>query len=101
MLSPALQRLRRWPQNPSAFEPLPHLDAEQFSARYRIHAGYMDGGNAYFDCVARVPPAWNRFILYDAGHFHSADIGRCRLTDDPAAARLTLNVFFTCRRSAR
>jgi len=77
------------------------LDAEQFSARYRIHAGYMDGGNAYFDCVARVPPAWNRFILYDAGHFHSADIGRCRLTDDPAAARLTLNVFFTCRRSAR
>ncbi len=61
----------------------------------------MDGSNAYFDCVARVPPAWNRMILYDAGFFHSGDIGRPDLlTSDPATGRLTLNCFFTCRRAA-
>ncbi len=78
------------------------LTPEQFTARYGLTAGYMDGGNAYFDCVARVPAAWNRMILYDAGYFHSGDIGRPDLlTTDPATARLTLNGFFTCRRQAR
>ena len=78
------------------------LSAEQFGARYGLQAGYMDGGNAYFDCVARVPPAWNRMILYDAGYFHSGDIGRPELlTAEPATARLTINGFFTCRRQAR
>jgi hypothetical protein len=78
------------------------LDAQRFTARYGLTAGYMDGGNAYFDCVARVPAAWNRMILYDAGFFHSGDIGRPdRLTCDPATGRLTLNGFFTCRRQAR
>jgi len=78
------------------------LDAARFSERYGLAAGYMDGGNAYFDCVARVPAAWNRMILYDAGFFHSGDIGRPdRLTTDPATARLTLNGFFSCRRPAR
>jgi hypothetical protein len=78
------------------------LDAQQFTARYGLTAGYMDGSNAYFDCVARVPAAWNRMILYDAGFFHSGDIGRPdRLTTDPATGRLTLNGFFTCRRQAR
>jgi hypothetical protein len=78
------------------------LDAAQFSARYGLQAGYMDGGNAYFDCVARVPAAWNRMILYDAGFFHSGDIGRPeRFSTDPASARLTLNGFFSCRRQAR
>ena len=78
------------------------LSPEQFTVRYGLTAGYMDGGNAYFDCVARVPAAWNRMILYDAGFFHSGDIGRPELlTSDPASARLTLNGFFTCRRQAR
>ena len=77
------------------------LDAERFSARYGLKAGYMNGSNAYFDCVARVPAAWNRMILYDAGFFHSGDIGwPDRLTTDPATARLTLNGFFSCRRRA-
>jgi hypothetical protein len=77
------------------------LDAAQFSARYGLQPGYMDGSNAYFDCVARVPAAWNRMILYDAGFFHSGDIGRPELlTTDPATARLTLNGFFTCRRKS-
>ena len=78
------------------------LAADQFSARYGVQPGYMDGSNAYFECVARVPAAWNRMILYDAGVFHSGDIGRPeRLTTDPATGRLTLNCFFTCRRQAR
>ena len=78
------------------------LSPADFTARYGLVAGYMDGGNAYFDCVARVPAAWNRMILYDAGFFHSGDIGRPELlTPDPATGRLTLNCFFTCRRQAR
>jgi len=77
------------------------LTAAEFSARHGLTAGYMDGGNAYFDCVARVPAAWNRMILYDAGIFHSGDVGRPdRLTTDPLTARLTLNAFFSCRRNA-
>ena len=77
------------------------LGAEQFSARYGLTASYMDGSNPYFECVARVPAAWNRMILYDAGYFHSGDIGRPDLvTADPATGRLTVNGFFTCRRQA-
>lgn len=75
------------------------LAADQFSARYGLTPGYMDGSNAYFECVARVPAAWNRMILYDAGIYHSGDIGRPDLlTEDAATARLTLNCFFNCRR---
>jgi hypothetical protein len=77
------------------------LDAREFGARYGLQAGYMDGGNAFFECVARVPAAWNRMILYDAGFFHSGDIGRPdRLAADPAAGRLTANGFFNCSRQA-
>jgi hypothetical protein len=93
-------------QSPSATDRIQYdsqtLGAAQFSARYGLRPGYMDGSNAYFDCVARVPAAWNRMILYDAGFFHSGDIGRPDLlTTDPATARLTLNGFFSCRRQAR
>jgi hypothetical protein len=78
------------------------LEPQAFTARYGLAAGYMDGSNAYFECVARVPAAWNRMILYDAGFFHSGDIARPDLlTTDPATGRLTLNGFFTCRRQAR
>jgi len=78
------------------------LGAQQFSARYGLEPGYMDGSNAFFERVARVTAAWNRMILYDAGFFHSGDIGRPDLlSTDPATARLTLNGFFTCRRQAR
>ena len=77
------------------------LSAADFGARYGLRAGYMDGSNAYFECVQRVPAAWNRMILYDAGVFHSADIGRPeRLSADAASGRLTANGFFSCRRQA-
>jgi hypothetical protein len=85
----------------------PHPVRQPDAERRAVHGalrpapGYMDGSNAYFDCVARVPAAWNRMILYDAGFFHSGDIGHPDLlTTDPATARLTLNGFFTCRRQA-
>jgi len=78
------------------------LDAGQFGKRYGLEPGYMDGSNPYFECVARVPAAWNRMIFYDAAFFHSGDVGRPdRLTTDPATARLTLNAFFGCRRLER
>jgi hypothetical protein len=77
------------------------LGAEAFTARYGMRAGYMAGSNAWFECVASVPAAWNRMILYDAGIFHSGDIGRPeRLSADPLTARLSLNGFFVCRRRA-
>ena len=93
-------------QSPGATDRIQHdsqtLSAPAFTARYGLTAGYMDGSNAFFECVARVPAAWNRMILYDAGFFHSGDIGRPELlTTDPAIGRLTLNCFFTCRRQAR
>jgi hypothetical protein len=78
------------------------LSAGQFGARYGLTPAYMDGSNPYFDRVARVPAAWNRMILYDAGFFHSGDVGRPDLlTTAPATARLTLNAFLSCRREAR
>jgi len=77
------------------------MDAAQFGARYGLRAGYIAGSNAYFDCVARVPAAWNRMILYDAGIYHSGDIGRPDLLSaDPTQGRLTANAFFHCRRQA-
>lgn len=78
------------------------LDAERFAAAYGLHASYMTDSNAYFERVASVPAAWNRMIAYDGSLFHSADIDRPQLMSaQPAAGRLTLNGFFTCRRNAR
>jgi hypothetical protein len=80
------------------------LDAAAFGQRHGLAAGYMDGSNAYFECVARVPAAWNRMIFYDGSMFHSGDIGLDSphaLDADPRAGRLTMNGFFTCRPVAR
>lgn len=77
------------------------LDAAAFAGRHGLRPGYMDGDNAHFERVARVPAAWNRMIFYDGGLFHSADVGEpLRMSADPAAGRLTLNGFYTCRRHA-
>lgn len=78
------------------------LDARQFSRRYGLQPGYMAGNNPYFECVARVPAAWNRMIVYDGSLFHSADVDQSAvLSTNPARGRLTLNGFFGCRRNAR
>ena len=77
------------------------MEADEFSARYGLRAGYMSGSNPYFERTTSVAAAWNRMIYYDGGLFHSADIGEpSRLSQDPRAGRLTLNGFFTCRRIA-
>jgi hypothetical protein len=77
------------------------LSASEFSQRYGLQAGYMLGSNAYFECIASVPAAWNRLIFYDGSLFHSADIVQpARLSANPAQGRLTLNGFLTCRRNA-
>jgi len=77
------------------------MTADEFTARYGLHSGYMSGGNPYFEHITSVPAAWNRMIYYDGGLFHSADIGAAsQLSRDPRAGRLTLNGFFTCRRVA-
>jgi hypothetical protein len=77
------------------------LDAATFAARYGLQPGYMAGSNAYFERVARVPAAWNRMIVYDGSVFHSADVDSPALLHaDPARGRLTLNGFFTCKRTA-
>jgi hypothetical protein len=74
------------------------LDPAAYGARYGLRAGYMAGGNDYFDHVASVPAAWNRMVFYDGGMFHSGDIGRPgALSADPRTGRLTMNGFFACR----
>ena len=77
------------------------LDASEFSTRYGLQPGYMDGSNAYFERIAQVPAAWNRAIFYDGGLFHSADLQLpASLDPDPMRGRLTLNGFFHCKRNA-
>ncbi len=78
------------------------LPAAEFSRRYGLQPGYMDGSNAYFAQVAQVGAAWNRVVFYDGSLFHTADVGRAQPMDaDPRHGRLTLNAFITCRRPAQ
>jgi hypothetical protein len=77
------------------------LSVQDFSSRYGLQPGYMAASNDYFDIVTQVPAAWNRLIFYDGSLFHSAAVGDAgRMSPDPAAGRLTLNSFITCRRAA-
>lgn len=77
------------------------LPAADFSARYGIAPGYPAEDSAYFDCVATVPAAWNRMIIYDGGGYHSAAIDHPELlSNDAATGRFTVNGFFPCRRQA-
>lgn len=76
------------------------LDAAAFEAKYGLRTGYMTASNAWFEKVASVPARWNRLIFYTGTIFHSGEIAHPELlTDDPRTGRLTLNGFFTCRRS--
>lgn len=92
-------------QSPAATDALvadsQDLPAHAFAQRYALQPAYMAGSNAYFKQTVQVPAAWNRAIFYDGSVFHSADVDPARLTPDPAAGRLTLNNFITCRRNSR
>lgn len=76
------------------------LPPSDFSARHGVQPGYMTASNAWFEKIAVVPPRWNRLVFYSGTTFHAADIvDPARLRADPRSGRLTLNGFFTCRRS--
>jgi len=78
------------------------MAAREFSERYGLEAGYLNGSNRYFERLAQVPAAWNRMLFYNGDVFHSGDIAHPeRLSAEPRGGRLTLNGFFTCRPSAR
>lgn len=62
---------------------------------------YMTQSNEAFDLVCTIPAVWNRVIFYDGCIFHSGHVTAPELLDaDPAAGRLTINGFFTGRKSA-
>jgi len=78
------------------------LDPVEFATRHAVAPGYMTGSNSWFELVESVPAAWNRMIAYDGRIFHSGHIANPqRLSADPGQGRLTLNGFFTCRRTAQ
>lgn len=76
------------------------LPAAEFATRYGIAPGYMTASNPWFKKVLAVPARWNRAVFYSGTLLHSGEIAHPeRLTADPATGRLTINGFFTCRRS--
>jgi Family of unknown function (DUF6445) len=77
------------------------LDAATFEAETGAAPGYLLGSNPHFEHVARIDARFNRLICYDGSLFHGSHIAQPELlSDDPARGRLTLNLFFVCRRSA-
>ena len=78
------------------------LDGEEFSRETGWPSAYMTTSNEHFERIAIVEPRWNRLVFYDGSVFHSSHIEHPeRLSSRPAQGRLTLNLFFVCRRSAR
>ncbi|MDH4289419.1 MAG: DUF6445 family protein [Aquincola sp.] len=76
-------------------------DAQTFTAETGWPAGYMLSSNQHFEHVARIDARWNRMVCYDGSLFHGSHIERPELlSDDPSRGRLTLNLFYVCRRSA-
>jgi hypothetical protein len=76
------------------------LPADAFMQRTGLAPSYLHASNPYFRRIGGVAAKWNRLIFYDGGMLHSAEIAHPeRLNGDPAAGRLTLNGFFTCRRN--
>ena len=74
------------------------MSGAEFTARYGVEAGYLNGSNRYFERLAQIPAAWNRMLFYNGDLFHSGDIA-LPASADPRTGRLTLNGFFTCRRA--
>lgn len=73
---------------------------DEFSARHGIPRRYPSGTTECFEHVLSLPPRWNRLVVYPGTIFHSAEIPQASaLSADPATGRLTLNGFFTCKRS--
>lgn len=78
------------------------IDNAQFTHQTGWPAAYMTASNQHFEMTAVVPPRFNRLIFYDGARFHGSHVEQPdRLSDDPARGRLTVNLFFVCRRRAR
>jgi len=76
------------------------IPSETFTDLIGTPPKYQTTSNNVFELVCTVPAAWNRVIFYDGSIFHSAHITEPDLlTTDPTRGRLTLNGFFTCRKS--
>jgi Family of unknown function (DUF6445) len=77
------------------------IDNATFDIETGLKPAYMTQSNAHFEKMAEVPARWNRLIFYDGSRFHTSHIERPDLlNDDPARGRLTINLFFVCRRRA-
>lgn len=78
------------------------IDSAQFSRETGWPAAYMTQSNPHFEQTGEVTARWNRLIFYDGSRFHTSHIEQPQLlTDDPAQGRLTVNLFFVCRRAAQ
>lgn len=76
------------------------MSRDAFATKYALGAGYLAESNAFFEKTLSVSARWNRIIFYDGSLFHCSHItAPDRLSADPRMGRLTLNGFFTCRRS--
>jgi Family of unknown function (DUF6445) len=84
-------RMRHWSQ----------IDNATFDRETGWPPAYMTQSNATFELTAAVSARWNRLIFYDGSRFHTSQIEQPQLlSDDPARGRLTINLFFVCRRRA-
>jgi Family of unknown function (DUF6445) len=78
------------------------MDAPAFEAETGWPAAYMTRSNEHFEHLAHIAPRFNRLICYDGSLFHGSHIEQpALLSDDPARGRLTLNLFFVCRRALK
>jgi hypothetical protein len=77
------------------------MDRTRFEQATGVGPAYLTRDSPHFRLAAVVPPRWNRMICYDGSRFHNRHIEHPELlSSDPAAGRLTINVFFQCSRAA-
>jgi Family of unknown function (DUF6445) len=77
------------------------IGIDEFEGETGWRAAYLTTSNQHFDHLVHVRPRFNRLICYDGSLFHGSHIEYPELLcDDPANGRLTLNLFFVCRRTA-
>jgi Family of unknown function (DUF6445) len=78
------------------------MDIAALEAETGWPAAYLTRSNEHFDHLAHIAPRFNRLICYDGSLFHGSHIEQpALLSDDPARGRLTLNLFFVCRRAVK
>lgn len=86
----------------SLMQRMSRLDETEADRLFDAPRGYLTSSNAWFQFQTAIEPRFNRLIFFDGGGFHGSHILRPDLLNDqPEQGRLTLNLFFTCRRNAR